>query len=131
MSDATTKNESFVKTFGGWVESVPQALIPANICRITTNLSDIDGSCNTSPNVLSGTTKKNEFELKTEFNDGTRYFELGTYKPSYDELTGVAYWLIPRLATIDVSVSSFGVSKTGALVPDISTIDLKTWLDSL
>lgn len=135
MSDNTVKVASGVELFGGYPElllSLPQALDPANICRITTQLYEADGSCIVDPNTFADQSiNENSIELKTEFNDGTRYFKLGKFAPSYDESTGAAFWLVPRLSTVDVKLTSFGVSKTGAIVPDVSTIDLKTWLDSL
>ena len=120
--------------FGGWVElltSLPQALTPANMCRITTNLSRIDGTCTSQPGTVQQDNNGNTINLSTFYSDGSRYFELGNYKPSYDELTGVTYWLVPRLSTVDVNLLVYGVTKTKVLVPDASTIDLKVWLDSL
>lgn len=137
MSDITTKKESSkeIVYFGGYPElllSLPQALDPANICRITTQLYEADGSCIVDPNTFADQSiNENSIELKTSFNDGTRYFKLGKFAPSYDESTGAAFWLVPRLSTVDVKLTSFGVTKTSALVPDQSTIDLKTWLDSI
>lgn len=135
MSDTTTKTESGIETFGGWPEllnSLPQALDPANVCRITTQLYEADGSCIVDPNTFADQSiNANYIELKTSFHDGSRYFKLGKFAPSYDESTGAAFWLVPRLSTVDVTLVSFGVAKTSALVPDVSTIDLKTWLDSL
>ncbi|MCK5609447.1 hypothetical protein KAR91_46670 [Candidatus Pacearchaeota archaeon] len=132
MSDTTTKKSSGQLVIGGWPESVPQALTPSSTCRITTPLYEADGSCVVDPNTFANqSTDENSIELKTVFNDGTRYFKLGKYSPSYSELTGEAFWLVPRLSTVDVKLTSFGVTKTSALVPDVSTIDLKTWLDSL
>ena len=134
MQDATTKTESGIETFGGYPElllSVPQALTPADTCRITTSLFEANGECVINPKVFSDPTIQNDMELKTQYHDGSRYFQVDTFKPSYDSLTGVAYWVLPQGSTVDVTLKSFNIVKTGAVIPSVSTVDLKTWLDSL
>lgn len=133
MTDATTKKDSGLIRVGGWVEllnSLPQALDPANICRITTQLYEADGSCIVDPNTFANqSVNANYIELKTTFHDGSRYFKFGQFAPSYDESTGNAFWLLPREATVDVKLSSFGISETGVTVPDLSTQTLYDWLN--
>lgn len=132
MSDDTTKKESGLATFGGWPElllSLPANLQAADSCRITTSLYEGDGSCKIEPSLLSDPNKDNYIYLKTSYWDGTRYYELGKYKPSYDQLTGQAYFILPQGATVDVKLESFGINETSQTVPSSSTSDLYTWLN--
>jgi hypothetical protein len=132
MSDATTKTESGVERFGGWVELLTTALPATDICRITTSLFEVDGICSIEANVLSDqTSNANHIELKTQYHDGSRYFKLGKYAPNYDRANDLVYWDFPQGSTVDVNLSSFGVTHTNAEIPAVSTVDLKVWLDSL
>ena len=101
------------------------------MCRIPTWLWRIDISCSSERGIVSRDNNGNTIDLKDSYSDGSRYFELGSYKPSYDEASGGTYWLIPQGSTVDVNIQAYGISKKSAVVPAISTTDLKTWLESL
>ncbi len=123
FSDTTTKVESFVFDFGGWVESV-EPLGDADTCKISVNLSDGNGSCAIEPNDLYDKTVTNSLTIKSTIYASSRYFKLGEYKPSYSELTNEAYWTLPQGAIISVKLDTFGINEATVTVPDTTTADL-------
>ncbi len=127
MSDSTTKESSGVEIFGGWTEllnSLPQAMDDADICRITLDMSDVDGESPIEIADLYSETASNYIELKTTYYADSRYFKLGVHKPSYDQSLGHAYWKMPQGSTVDVKVDLIGVSQTNIDIPSQSTISL-------
>ena len=132
MTDNSTtpvKRRELLDT-GGWVESLPSALPPADTCKITTSLSDGDGQCFVTVEDLFDTSMQNYIELPqgTSVFANSRYFKVGKYQPSYDRVTGAAYWILPQGASANVKLTSFGIDESNKTIPAQSTIDLNTWL---
>lgn len=131
LSDATTKVESGVVTFGGWVENL-ELLGAADTCKITVNLTEADGNCGVSVAELLSDNNQNYIELPsgTPVYANSRYFQVGQYKPSYDELNKQAYWVMPQNSVINIKLASFGIDASGKTVPALSTVDLNTIVTS-
>jgi hypothetical protein len=118
---------------GGWVELVvtpSTGVPPADTCKITTTLFQPDGSCVMDTNDLFPDNQDNHIELRNPYFGNSRYFKLGKYKPSYDQLLGIAFWVMPQGATVDVKVDSIGVGKKDLVVPASVSIDLAAWIAS-
>lgn len=129
-SATPVKRRELVDT-GGWVELIAGSLIPENMCKITTTLFQADGACIIDPNDLYNRDQNldNYIELKESYFADSRYFKLGQYQPSYDQLFGKAFWIMPQGATVDVKIDIIGVTETGIVIPDQTTIELNAWLN--
>jgi|GEM_PF-6998213 len=114
---------------GGWVESIPDLPPVADTCKITVNLSEADGKVS-FPDDLFSPNYQNHIKLGANFYGNSRYYRLGEYKPSFDSLTGQAFWVLPQGATVDVILESYGIESKGAVVPASATVDLYAWLNS-
>lgn len=128
MSDGVTEQSDIVDA-GGWAESIPTPIGSADTCKVTVNLSDADGNI-TFPNDLFTDTLENSIELRALFYGNSRYYRLGKYKPSFDGLTGVAFWVLPQGATVDIVLESYGVEEKSKVVPASDTIDLYAWINA-
>jgi len=132
MADTTTKKQSGLITFGGWVESV-EPLGAASTCKITANLSDGDGESGIDVVDLFANNNQNYMEIPTPSTNlglyaDSRYFKVGKYLPSYDRLTNQAFWVLPQGASINIKLPSFGIDQSGITVPASSTVTLNTLL---
>lgn len=115
---------------GGWVESLPGALIPADLCKITVNLSESDGVCAVDINTLMMDNNGNTMEIADKYFANTRYFKVGDkIKPSYDFLAGQAYWIFPQGASVNIDLQTFKVTEKVKTVPSQSEITLNDWLN--
>lgn len=131
-SATPVKRREMVDT-GGWVELVvtpSTGVPPANTCKIFTTLFQPDGTCVMDPNDLYNQTNDNFIDLKNSYFANSRYFRVGQYQPSYDQLLGQAYWVMPQGAAIDVKVDSIGVNETDLTVPDDVTVELNALINS-
>jgi hypothetical protein len=113
---------------GGWAERIPDPIGPANTCKITVNLSEIDGKLSTPDDVFSEN-ENNTIELPAVYYADSRYFRKGKYKPSFDGVPGQAYWIMPQGAKVDIVLDSYGISKKSVDVPEEETVDLYTLLN--
>lgn len=129
MSDTTTKKQSGLITAGGWVEYV-EPLGDADTCKITVDIYEADGSTQLDATDLFDSLKKNYIELKTAFYSDSRYYKIAKYRPSYDQVTAKAFWLMPQGATVNVKIESIGIDEQSLTVPAQSTIDLYTWINT-
>lgn len=118
---------------GGWVELIAGSgsPIPADTCKITTTLFQPDGSCVIDPNDLYNREQNldNYIAINDPYFANSRYFRIGQYQPSYDQLIGQAFWVMPQGATVDVKIDIIGVQQTGITVPNDVTIDLNALLN--
>lgn len=115
----------------GWANNIGGGAVPpANTCKITVNLYKADGLCEVSVGELFDPNFENLIDVKNPFHSDQRYYKLGEYKPSYDQLTGKAYWIMPQGAVVNVKLDSFGVERADLTVPSQDTIDLHTWLNT-
>ncbi|MBU2647529.1 hypothetical protein KKI24_22670 [bacterium] len=127
MSAAGYPDERGEFYWGGWVQDV-DPLSSADTCKVSMNLSNADGNI-PFPNELYDPDNENYIQIKSQYYGSSRYFRMDKYKPSFDSLTGTAFWVLPQGATVDIKLKSFDIDESAQTVPSTTTADLYTWLN--
>ena len=127
MSNGVIQQSDYV-VFGGYVEFVAGALPAAETCKVYFNCFEPDGTCSIEPNRLYSETLEATAKIIGTNYQSSRYFTIEAVKPSYDTLSGQAFWILPQGATVKFKIDQINVEGSG-IVPVADTVDLYTLLN--
>ena len=119
-----------VDTFGGWTELVGGgSLIPADMCKVFANIQEPSDAEGIEPTRLHSSINKTHANIQgTYYNVASaKFFTTENVKPSYDQLTGQAYWIFPQGSSVKFFIKQLGINEV-VTIPAASTSDLNDLL---